>query len=114
SLALIGAGPPSGPPPTCSPPSGPPQLSRDKSKGRSALLLDICNGTRLKKAAVVNDPCLFVFCSDERSSSAASCREVNCEGYITFTRTPPFCVTSPSASSSVTPSTPSPRSQPIG
>lgn len=43
----------------CAPPpqanTNPPQLSREESKGRSALLSDICKGTRLKKVAVVND-----------------------------------------------------------
>ncbi|XP_060882192.1 WAS/WASL-interacting protein family member 2b isoform X3 [Labrus mixtus] len=50
--------PPGGPPP---PPTfsqantSPPKLSKEETKGRGALLSDICNGTRLKKVAVVND-----------------------------------------------------------
>ncbi|KAM8722975.1 WAS/WASL-interacting protein family member 2b isoform 1-T1 [Acanthopagrus schlegelii] len=50
--------PPGGPPP---PPTfsqantSPPQLSREETKGRGALLSDICKGARLKKVAVVND-----------------------------------------------------------
>ncbi|KAF7641923.1 hypothetical protein LDENG_00268290 [Lucifuga dentata] len=50
--------PPGGPPP---PPTfsqantTPPKLSREEVKGRGALLSDICNGTKLKKVAVVND-----------------------------------------------------------
>ncbi|XP_055076114.2 WAS/WASL-interacting protein family member 2b [Misgurnus anguillicaudatus] len=50
--------PPGGPPP---PPTfnqantTPPKLSRDESKGRGALLTDICKGAKLKKVGVVND-----------------------------------------------------------
>uniref|UniRef100_A0A3Q3GK73 WAS/WASL interacting protein family, member 2b n=1 Tax=Labrus bergylta TaxID=56723 RepID=A0A3Q3GK73_9LABR len=35
--------------------TSPPKLSKEETKGRGALLSDICNGTRLKKVAVVND-----------------------------------------------------------
>lgn len=35
--------------------TSPPQLSREETKGRGALLSDICKGARLKKVAVVND-----------------------------------------------------------
>lgn len=35
--------------------SSPRQLKQEVSKGRSALLSDICKGTRLKKVAVVKD-----------------------------------------------------------
>lgn len=35
--------------------TSPPQLNSEESKGRSALLSDICKGARLKKVAVVND-----------------------------------------------------------
>lgn len=33
----------------------PPKLNREETKGRGALLTDICNGTRLRKVAVVDD-----------------------------------------------------------
>ena len=33
----------------------PPKLNREEAKGRGALLTDICNGTRLRKVAVVDD-----------------------------------------------------------
>ncbi|KAJ3600488.1 hypothetical protein NHX12_031469 [Muraenolepis orangiensis] len=50
--------PPGGPPP---PPTfsqantTPPKLNREEAKGRGALLTDLCNGTRLRKVAVVDD-----------------------------------------------------------
>ncbi|KAK2894274.1 hypothetical protein Q8A73_016758 [Channa argus] len=56
--------PPPPPPPPGGPPphptfsqanTSPPKLSKDEAKGRGALLSDICNGTKLKKVAVVND-----------------------------------------------------------
>ncbi|XP_068457996.1 WAS/WASL-interacting protein family member 2-like isoform X2 [Clinocottus analis] len=44
------------PPPTFSQANTtPPKLSRDEAKGRGALLTDICQGSKLKKVAVVND-----------------------------------------------------------
>ena len=33
----------------------PPKLNKDEAKGRNMLLTDICKGSKLKKAAVVND-----------------------------------------------------------
>ncbi|XP_026145373.1 WAS/WASL-interacting protein family member 2-like [Carassius auratus] len=48
--------PPPPPPPTLSQANTtPPKLSRDETKGRGALLSDICKGTKLKKVGVVND-----------------------------------------------------------
>lgn len=35
--------------------TNPPKLSSSESKGRGALLSDICKGTKLKKVGVVND-----------------------------------------------------------
>lgn len=35
--------------------TSPPKLSKEEAKGRGALLSDICQGTKLKKVAVVND-----------------------------------------------------------
>uniref|UniRef100_A0A8C1YES5 WAS/WASL interacting protein family member 2 n=1 Tax=Cyprinus carpio TaxID=7962 RepID=A0A8C1YES5_CYPCA len=48
--------PPPPPPPTLiQANTTPPKLSRDETKGRGALLSDICKGTKLKKVGVVND-----------------------------------------------------------
>lgn len=71
--------PPPGPPP---PPTfneantTPPKLSSSETKGRGALLSDICKGTRLKKVGVVNDRSAPVLEKEEEEEAVVEVLEV--------------------------------------